>query len=174
MRRRLRGFVLLGGAAAILILVVIGPLEFFWVPLLIGATYAAAAFVGGSGGGLWGPAAVLVVFGLAVVALNEGWIDRGEGPVLVTAVGLGALLAVALARSGRDATFIGTAIAITVVGFIYLLQPDIEFVNEAIAYVILLAVWGVIEIVTRDGVMGLAGRGGGRRGRGGGRRSRNR
>lgn len=45
---RLRqGLALIGGAGVIELLAGIGPLDFFWTPLLVGLAYLAAAALGG-------------------------------------------------------------------------------------------------------------------------------
>lgn len=59
-----RGAALLAGAAGLLLLVELDGLPFFWVPLVLGLTYLAAAAASRSRGPLWAPGWVLSCVGL--------------------------------------------------------------------------------------------------------------
>jgi hypothetical protein len=150
--RRLRGAVLLVGAAAIAGLVEGGILDYYTFPLLLGLVYLAAAAISRSRGTLWGPGLVTTVVGLAVVL----WYGAGRGgdsfqllALTVMALGLGGVLAALLGElRGLVITPMSIALPVLLFGAFSLLeQQRVEPVTGSTwVYVALLALWGAFEL----------------------------
>jgi len=151
---RLRqGLALLGGAGVVELLLGVGPLGFFWTPLLVGLAYLAAAALGGRANGHWATAVVLVAFGAVVVLLHE--VNTGINPPAgyLLAVGLGGMAAAALAPRGFSVDALGVAGAIAAAGlFLFLVDDYPSVLGRAEAYAVLLALVGAANVA-------LAGRG---------------
>jgi hypothetical protein len=97
---RRRGLVLLAGAVAIVLLVKpIGPLEYYWNPLLVGLAFLAAAAVTGPRSPLWGAGLVVTAWGVAKVIEQTVKVDWAGGMTMI-AIGLGGLIAAYLATRG--------------------------------------------------------------------------
>jgi hypothetical protein len=152
--RRLRGAVLLVGGIALALLV--GDdrlLSFAWLPLVTGAVYLAAAAVGGRDGALWGPALVVLGFGVGVVLTVEGPLG-GElfSPVVLIGVGTGALLATLLPRAGVPVPPPSVAAAVLLSGVFFLLsERGGEAFRSPLLYGALLVAWGLWELLPRSG-----------------------
>jgi len=147
--RRARGFALLAGAAATFALTRYGPLDFTWVPLLLGASYLLAALTGGEGGPLWAPALVLVCFGVGDLLYLGGHLPRGldEGAVYIVSLGLGVLLCAVAERGGFAVSLAGAGSAVLLAGSFFLAQRRFHGLWETSAtYAGLLALWGVWEL----------------------------
>lgn len=56
------------------------PRRFQELPLALGLVYLAVALAGDRPGEHWATAATLIGFGLAVLAVREGWVDWGSAP----------------------------------------------------------------------------------------------
>lgn len=148
--RRRRGLVLLVGAVVLVLLVGEGrPLGFLWLPLVTGSVYLAAAVAGGRSGDLWGPALVVLGFGLGAVMTVDGPLG-GElfSPVVLTSVGAGAVLAMLLPRTGIAVSGLSVASAVLLSGVFFLLSErgPTELFRATTTYGILLAVWGLWEL----------------------------
>ena len=147
---RRRGLALLAGAAGLWLLT--GPLDrpFTWVPLLAGAVCLLAALAGGRKGGLWGPAAVLLCFGAAVVALDEGLLDTATASTYLVGVGVAVVVAALLGTRGFAAAMRGTGRAVVSVAFAYLLASGgYEWPGRAGTCAVLFAAWGAVELARR-------------------------
>jgi hypothetical protein len=144
--RRRRGAVLLLGAVVLVLLVGDGrQLDFLWLPLVTGLVYLAAAVAGGLDGDLWGPALVVTGFG-AGVGLTVGGPLGGElfSPVVLTAVGAGAVLAVLVPRvSGLS---VASAVLLSGVFFLLSERGPVELFRSVPLYGALLAAWGLWEL----------------------------
>jgi len=121
---RLRqGLALLGGAVAIELLLGLGPLDFFWTPLLVGLAYLAAAALGGRANGHWATAMVIVAFGAVVLLLDKAHTGINLPAGYLLAVGLGGMAAAALQPRGFSVDGLGIAGAIAAVGlFLFLVD----------------------------------------------------
>ena len=153
--RRLRGLVLLVGGLAVALLVGDGrPLSFAWLPLLTGSAYLAAAAAGGRDGALWGPALVVLGFGAGVALTVEGPLG-GElfSPVVLTSVGVGALVATLLPRLGIPVPAPSVAAAVLLSGVFFLLSErgPTELFRSTLVYGGLLVAWGLWELLPRRG-----------------------
>lgn len=152
--RRLRGAVLLAGGLALAL--VVGDdrlLSFAWLPLFTGAVYLAAAAVGGRDGALWGPALVVLGFGVGVVLTIEGPLGGDLfSPVVLIGVGTGALLATLLPRAGVPVPAPSVAAAVLLSGVFFLLSDrGGEAFRSTLLYGALLAAWGAWELLPRSG-----------------------
>jgi hypothetical protein len=142
--------VLVAGAALLVLLVGDGrPLSYLWLPLVTGLVYLAAAAVGGRDGELWGPALVVTGFGLGVVLTVDGPLG-GQlfSPVVLTTVGLGAVIAMLLPRLGVAVDGLSVAAAVLLSGVFFLLSERgaTEVFRSALVYGALLAAWGLWEL----------------------------
>ncbi len=150
--RRLRGAVLILGAAAIAGLVEGGILDYYTFPLLLGLVYLAAAAISRSHETLWGPGLVTTAVGLAIAL----WYGAGRGgdsfqllALTGLALGLGGVLAAALGElRGVVITPMSIALPVLLFGAFSLLeQQRVEPVTGSTwVYVALLALWGAFEL----------------------------
>ncbi len=147
-----RGAVLLVGAAVLLLLVEIGGVDFYWVPLLLGVTYLLAAAAGRSTGPLWAPGWVLGAVGLTDAlwfhALRPA--DSFELTQLtLLAAGTGAVLAVAMTAVGVRVSTMSLALAVLLTGAFNVAEAKaVPYVADNIwLYAALLAAWGLYELV---------------------------
>lgn len=123
-----------------------GNVPFYWTPLGIGLIYLIAAGVGGKRGGHWATGCVIATWGLGVVLLVELELElRGVG-VYVVALGVGALIAAALARRGFAVDALGVAGAIVAAGVLLLLEPEVELAGDPTAYAVALGALGVANL----------------------------
>lgn len=118
-----------------------------WVPLLAGAGYLLAARLGGDQEGPWGPACVLLGWGLAVVASREGWIERPEAPMWLLGIGLGLTAAALLRERGHQIGLGGTAAAVVVAGLASLFAGDVAALAEPTTYAAAIAAYGVLNLL---------------------------
>ena len=145
---RRRGLVLLGGAIVIALLVKpIGPLDYYFNPLLIGLAFVAAAAVTGPRSPLWGAGLVLSAWGTSKVIENNievGW----AGGMTTLAIGLGALLAAYLATRGWAVSAASVAWPVVFIGLGQFLHSNTLGSGLITWYTIgLAAVYGVAELV---------------------------
>ncbi len=145
---RLRqGLALLGGAVAIELLVGVGPLDFFWTPLLVGLAYLAAAALGGRANGHWATAVVIVAFGAVVLLLDKAHTGINLPAGYLLAVGLGGMAAAALQPRGFSVDGLGIAGAIAAVGlFLFLVDEYPNVLAKGAVYAVLLALVGVANL----------------------------
>ncbi len=141
---------LVAGAALLVLLVGDGrPLSYLWLPLVTGLVYLAAAAVGGRDGALWGPGLVVTGFGLGVVLTVDGPLG-GQlfSPVVLTTVGLGAVVAMLLPRLGLAVDGLSVAVAVLLSGVFFLLSERgaTDVFRSALVYGVLLAAWGLWEL----------------------------
>lgn len=155
--RRIRALVILAGAALLLLLVKGAGVRFYWVPVVLGLTYLAAAAAGRSRGPLWGPGWVLTVVGLAEAA----WFHAGRpaasfefAEITLLAAGTGAVLAVAMSVLRVHVSAMSVAMAVLLTGAFNLAEAKgVHGISGNVwFYAALLAAWGAAELL-------LAGRG---------------
>lgn len=163
--RRRRGAVLLAGALVLAVLLAgvdgsqpvdIGldagplPLPFYWLPLLTGLTYLAAAAVGGRRGALWAPGLVVTGWGVGVLLTLSGQVDNALFPALsIVGLGAGAVVAALLVRAGFAIGELGIALSVLLAGLFFLLTqrgPVATELGETLPYVVLLGLWGLWEL----------------------------
>ena len=148
--RRTQGALFLAGALIIFFLLGDDPKRFQELPLALGIVYLAAAIAGGRSGGHWATATTLLGFGLAVLAVREGWVDWGSAPAYLVGFAAGALAAAALERRGFDATLGGVAVTGLVTGLIFALEPDVVAFGDARYYAGAVALVGVVNLVLAE------------------------
>ena len=118
-----------------------------WVPLLAGLTYLVAASRAGAKDGPWGAGCVLTGWGLALVAVHEGWIDEPEAPMAVLGIGAGLVAAALLRERGTEIALGGTATAVVLGGLAYLFYDDVEALARPATYALVIAAWGVVNLL---------------------------
>lgn len=148
--RRTQGALLLVGAVVIFLRLGDDPKRFQELPLALGLAYLAAAIAGGRGGGHWATATTLTGFGLAVLAVHEGWVDWGSAPTYLVGVGAGALVAAGLERRDFDATLGGVALTTVAAGLLFAYQGDVDALSDARTYAVALAVVGAVNLVLAE------------------------
>lgn len=150
---RRRGLVLLVGAVVIALLVKpIGPLDYYFNPLLIGLAFVAAAAVTGPRSPLWGAGLVLTAWGTSKVIENNVEVSWAGGMATI-AIGLGALIAAYLATRGWAVSAASVAWPVVFIGigqFVHSNSPGglITWYTAGLA-----AVYGAAELVnsSREG-----------------------
>jgi hypothetical protein len=143
---RRQGAVLIAGAALLYAAVEIGGLPFHWTPLLVGLAYLAAAVSAGPQGSYWPPAVVVCAWGLGVVLIAERVIDVSPDAGYLLAVGIGATVAVGLARAGYAVTDLGIAATILAAGAIFALQPRVDALGRASTFAAAVALLGLARL----------------------------
>ncbi len=139
-------------AGAVLLVLLVGdgrPLSYLWLPLVSGLVYLAAAAVGGRDGELWGPGLVVTGFGLGVVLTVDGPLGGALfSPVVLTTVGLGAVVAMLLPRLGVAVDGLSVAAAVLLSGVFFLLSERgaTDVFRSSLVYGALLAAWGLWEL----------------------------
>lgn len=149
--RRRRGIVLLVGAALLVLLIGTDALEFYWLPLITGLVYLAAAAVGGRGGALWATGFMVTGWGIAVLLVSEEVVGMQYGPAaFLLGLGIGGVLAaVAHQRGLISVSPLGVAATVALAGLF--LAAEIRGLDNVVAgnvypYAILLAIWGAWEL----------------------------
>lgn len=146
-QRARQGVLLIAGAGALELLVARGSLEFFWTPLVLGLAYLAAALAGGRNGSYWATAPVLVGWGGVVVWLNELKPDVSAPAAYAFGMGLGVLLAAAVARTGQRVDLLGCGVTAAGAGLVFMLQPQVSELGQATTYAEALVVVGAANLV---------------------------
>ena len=148
---RLRhGAIFLGGAILYLLLVE-GPLDFDWTPLLLGLVYLLAALAGGREGGFWATALVLCGWGFGVVLAREVELDAPEAALDLAGVGAGIVVAALLARRGFAIDLLGIGATALAGGVVYALQRNVDLVLEPGLYAFLLGLVGAFNVLLAVG-----------------------
>jgi hypothetical protein len=154
--RRRQGAALIAGAALLYLLEAVGDLSFYWTPLLIGLTYLVAAALGGPRGSYWATAIVLTAWGAGVLLLHERTIDVSVQSGYLLAVGVGATVAALLDRGGYAVDALGVAATILLAGLVFALQPQADALSRASTYAALVAVVGLVRLLTPERGRGSA------------------
>lgn len=150
--RRTRALVLLAGALVLLLLVKGVGVRFYWVPVVLGLTYLAAAASGRSRGPLWAPGWVVTVVGLAEAA----WFHAGHpansfefAELTLLAAGTGAVLAAAMSVLAVQVSVMSVAMAVLLTGAFNLAEAEgVHGISGDVwFYAGLLAVWSVAELL---------------------------
>lgn len=147
--RRVRGLALLvGGAVTALLLVPIGPVAFYYLPLVTGLTYLVAAALGGRTGALWAPGLIVTGFGVATwLTSPDGLVDgQYSFPLAIVGLGVGALLAAIAAEGGLMVGETSLALAILLTGVFVLAVFRIPELDKGWPFGLLLAGWGLWEL----------------------------
>ena len=145
---RRRGLVLLAGAVAMVLLAKpVGPLDYYWLPLLVGLTFVAAAAVTGPRSPLWGAGLVVSAWGTAKVIENN--VDvTWNGGMTTLAIGLGGLIAAYLASRGWAVSPASVAWPIVFIGLGQFVHSNTLGSGTITWYTVGLAVvYGVAELV---------------------------
>lgn len=147
--RRSRGAALLVGGISMIILVESGLLPFYWVVLMVGLTYLAAAAAGRSRGSFWAPGLMLSLTGLAIAL----WLQDGRPPysleflgLTVTALGTGGILGSFLTRVGFEITAMSVAMTVASFGAFVLAAQRGIFTRNIFVYGGLLIFCGTVVI----------------------------
>lgn len=144
---RRRGLVLLLGAAVIVVLVQpIGPLDYYWNPLLVGLAFTAAAALTGRRSPLWGAGLVVAFWGLSqaiAVPLSLSW----GGPFSTVMIGVGGLVAAWLARRGFAVSPAGVAAPVLFIGLGQYLHRTFPGAEITVYTAGLALGWGVVELL---------------------------
>lgn len=150
--RRARGIALIVGAIVMVGLIETETIPFYWIWLLTGLTYLAAAAAGRSRGTLWGPGLVLTSVGL----FGALWLRDGRVPdsfqllaLAVMALGLGGVLAALLGQArGFSISPMSIAMPVLLTGVFALLEQQMikPVAGESWVYAALLVVWGAYEL----------------------------
>ena len=145
---RRRGVVLFAGAALIALLVQpIGPLDYYFNPLLVGLAFVAAAAVTGPRSPLWGAGLVVSAWGTAKVIENNLDVSWAGG-MTTLAIGLGGLIAAYLASRGWAVNAASVAWPVAFIGVGQFLHSNTLGSGAITWYTIGLAVvYGAAELV---------------------------
>lgn len=145
-----RGLVLLLGGVLFGLVVGSDPANFSWTPLGVGLAYLAASIAGGRREGFWATAAVLVPWGATVAWFAEARpADIGTEGAYLAAVGVGALLALALAHRGFDVAPVAVAATIVAAGLLLAVEPRFpDVIADGRTYALALGAVGLFNVVT--------------------------
>lgn len=145
---RRRGLVLLAGAVLMALFVKpIGALDYYWLPLLVGLTFTAAAAATGPRSPLWGAGLVVGFWGLAKVFENNVEVSWA-GPVTTIMLGMGALAAAYLATRGFAVSALSVAWPVLFIGVGQLIHSSTLGTGVITWFLVgLTAVYGVAELV---------------------------
>lgn len=132
---------------AVLLQLLIGadgaPLEFYWLPGLIGAIYCVAAVTGGRDGSFWATGLVLLGWGATVVWLAEVKPDVDGSGAYAFGMGLGVTLAAIAARAGARVDFLAAGVTALIAGAVFMLSGRVDAFGDASTFAILLAIVAV-------------------------------
>lgn len=147
--RRKRGGALVVGGITMILLVETGLLAFYWVVLMVGLTYLAAAAASGSRGSLWAPGLMLSIAGVAIAL----WLQDGRPPntlkflgLIVTALGSGGVVASFLTRAGYDITAMSVSMTLAAFGGFVLAAQQGIFTRNIFVYGGMFIVWGLLGV----------------------------
>ena len=147
-----RALMILAGAALLLLLVKGAGVRFYWVPVVLGLTYLAAAAASQSRGPLWAPGWVLTIVGLAEAA----WFHAGRpaasfefAEITLLATGTGAVFAVAMSVLRVQVSAMSVAMAVLLTGAFNLAEAQgVRGISGNVwFYAALLASWGAAELL---------------------------
>ncbi len=144
---RRRGIVLLIGAAVIAVLVKpIGPLDYYWNPLLVGLAFTAAAALTGRRSPLWGAGLVVAFWGLSkviAVPLSLSW----GGPFSTAMIGVGGLVAAYLASRGFAVSPASVAAPVVFIGLGQYVHSTFPGAEITVYTAGLALVCGIVELL---------------------------
>lgn len=150
--RRARGAVLVAGGVLSLLLVEGGVVARYWLVLLVGLVYLAAAAAGRSRDGLWAPGLLVTPVGLTVGL----WIDAGRSfdtfqlaALLLLSLGAGTVLAGLLdQRPGFAISPLSLSVPPLLLGGAFLVdqQQVPVLAGQTWPYALLLVLWGLYEL----------------------------
>lgn len=134
--------------------------EFFYVPLVVGLVYLAAAAAGGRRGGLWSTALPLTGWGLGVVLGVENVVDLYDPALFLLGAGLGALACAGLERAGWAVDLLGVSATLVLGGLAFALEREVDLFGQRSTYVALLllvAGFNLAQALRAPGAQGRAG-----------------
>ena len=145
---RLRqGLALLAGGVVLALVAGAEADRVYLVPIGLGLSYLAAAALGGRRGGSWPTACVLLGWGAAVVWAREGRPDLDIAGLYLLGAGVGATIAVVLARRGFAADPLGAVATVAFAGLALALSPRWDGLTDARLYAALVGVVGLANVV---------------------------
>lgn len=144
-RRRRGAGLIVGGIVLALLVAPIGPLKFYWLPLVSGLTYLLAAAASGPRGALWAPGLVITGFGVAIV-LDSTTFSGIELPLVLLGLGAGAVLAALAHRAGVVVSGLSIGLSILLTGAFVLAVYKLSWIDKAWWFGILLGGWGLWEL----------------------------
>jgi hypothetical protein len=126
-----------------------GPVQFYWLPLIVGLGFLAAAAMSARPGRFWEAGFVLTGWGISVALVLSGTLSVDAEVGYLVGVGLGVLAALACARRFRlRVRFLGLALAVLYVVLAYLWSryaPD-SLRTEPVVWAALVGLRGLIEL----------------------------
>lgn len=141
--------VLAGALVLSLLLAPVGPVPFYFTPLVLGLTYTAAAFLGGRGGTLWAPAVIITFWGIAVALEFSHTTHADFTSVAVTALGAGATVAALLGRLGVRTEPLAIGLTVLGAGFFELLASlGVGILGNGWFYGVLLGIWVIADLTS--------------------------
>jgi hypothetical protein len=145
---RLRqGAILIVGAIVVAVAIGNSSNGFYYTPLALGLTYLAGALAGGSQGSYWATAATLVGWGAAVVLVRQAHPHLDGSGLYLAGAGIGASVAMLLARRGFAVNPLGVTATVAVAGALLTFEPRWHTVlGDARYYALFLAVVGVANL----------------------------
>ena len=90
---------------------------------------------------------MLVGWGGVIVWLNEAGPEVSQPAAYAFGMGLGVLLAGAVARTGQRVDLLGVGVTAAVAGLVFMLEPQVEAFGEATTFAEALAVVGLANLV---------------------------
>ena len=148
-RRRGGTALVAGGVVLFLLMVAPGSAPFYWLPVITGLTYLAAAAAAGARGALYAPGLLVLGFGVSTVLSGRGVVEGAQLALALVCVGAGAVIAVLLRRVGVAVSAESLAVTVLVLGLFVLLSTKIApggIGGEAWFYAALLVGWGAWEL----------------------------
>jgi hypothetical protein len=143
-----QGAILLAGAIVVAVAIGDSSSGFYYTPLALGLTYLAGAIAGGSQGSYWATAVTLVGWGAAVVFVHQAQPNLDTAGLYLAGAGIGASVAVLLARRGFAVDPLGVTATVAVGGALLTVEPRWHTVlGDARYYALFLAVVGVANLV---------------------------
>jgi hypothetical protein len=139
--------VLVGALVVSLALKPVGPVPFYFTPLVLGLTYLAAAATTGRQGTLWGPGCIITLWGVAVALEFSHTTHADFTSVAVTALGAGATVAALLGRFGVRTDPLAIALSVLFAGVTELVDAQgVAILGRGWLYGIVLGLWIVSDL----------------------------
>lgn len=141
--------VLAGALIVSLLLAPVGPVPFYFTPLVLGLTYTAAAVIGGRGGTMWAPAVIITFWGIAVALEFSHTTHADFTSVAVTALGAGATLAALLGRFGVRTEPLAIGLSVLGAGLFELLASlGVSILGKGWFYGVLFGIWMIADLMS--------------------------
>lgn len=146
--RVVQGALLIVGAVLLATTAGADRIDFYWTPLILGATYGVAALVDGPRGGYWATALGLTGWGVSVVLLGELRPEQVDSAgAYLAGVGFAGIAAWGLRRQGFLISELGLAATIAASGLILAFTPRAEdSLADATTYAVALGAVGMLNV----------------------------